>query len=160
MPNQKGGKKYKRKAKTNETRQLVLREKDQSELYAQIKTINGSGRYSAYCFDGQERTACMRGKIRKYRVSIGDIVLVSLWTDLQDDKCSIIHVYDEGEARKLESQGEFPSTFKSFTDNPFEDDTTDTYHSLGDMGSDPDMPSDSSDTTEESEEDDINMDDI
>ena len=74
-----------------------------------------------YCFDGQDRLGISAGNIRKrYRIQVGDIVLLSLWTDIQDSKCSIVHKYDEYEARKLQSQGEFPENVKLEEENAFE----------------------------------------
>ena len=124
MPNFKGGKGFKKKKKQSSSfreKQLILKDPEEDQEYGQIKKVNGSGRYQVYCFDGQDRLGISAGNIRKrYRIQVGDIVLLSLWTDIQDSKCSIVHKYDEDEARKLQSQGEFPENVKLEEENAFE----------------------------------------
>jgi translation initiation factor 1A len=57
---------------------------------------------------GSERLGVIRGKLRKrVWMVVGDIVLVSL-RDFQDQKCDIIHKYDNAEVRKLLTSGEIP----------------------------------------------------
>jgi translation initiation factor 1A len=162
MPNFKGGKGFKKKKKHSggfREKQLVLRNPDDDQEYAQVKKVNGSGRYQLFCFDGQERLGISAGNIRKrYRIHVGDIVLISRWVDIQDSKCSIVHKYDDDEARKLQDQGEFPETVTLEQANPFE-----TPLSNDDLFGVPDqkpmdIPSSSSD--EEEEEEEINLDDI
>tara|TARA_Y100000385_G_C12937559_1_gene569530 strand:- start:192 stop:698 length:507 start_codon:yes stop_codon:yes gene_type:complete len=113
MPNKKGGKKFKRgKKDTFENRKLIIKDPKEDQEYAQIKRVNGSGRYQLFCFDGSERLGIAAGNIKKRtRINLYDIVLVSLW-DFQDNKCSIIHKYDEDEVQKLKLQGEFPQNIK------------------------------------------------
>jgi translation initiation factor 1A len=161
MPNFKGGKGFKKKKKHSggfREKQLILKNPDDDQEYAQVKKVNGSGRYQLFCFDGQERLGISAGNIRKrYRIHVGDIVLISRWVDIQDSKCSIVHKYDDDEARKLQDQGEFPETVTLEQANPFE-----TPLSNDDLFGFPDqkpmeMPSSSS---EEEEEEEINLDDI
>lgn len=131
MPNFKGGKGFKKKKKQSSNfreRELILKDVEEDQEYGQIKKVNGSGRYQVFCFDGQERLGISAGNIRKrYRIQVGDIVLLSLWTDIQNTKCSIVHKYDEDEARKLQSKGEFPTTISLQEDAgseemPYDDD--------------------------------------
>ena len=56
-------------------------------------------------------------------VNLNDIVLVSLWTDIQDDKCTIIHKYDIDEAYKLKDLGEFPNQIQIEGEEGIADDT-------------------------------------
>ena len=163
MPNFKGGKGFKKKKKNPRgfrEKQLVLKNPEDDQEYAQIKKVNGSGRYQLYCFDGQERLGISAGNIRKrYRIHAGDIVLVSLWVDIQDSKCSIIHKYDDDEARKLQYQGEFPDTVKLEQANPFETPlSNDDLFGVPDQKP-PDIPGSSS-SSSSSDEEDINIDDI
>ena len=114
MPsNKKGGKKHKRgKKEVFENRKLILRDSKENQEYAQVKKVNGSGRYNLFCFDGTERLGISAGNIkRKYRIQIYDIVLVSKW-DFQDNKCSIVHKYEEDEVQELKRKNEFPKNIK------------------------------------------------
>jgi translation initiation factor 1A len=114
MPaNKKGGKKFKRGKKDNYgDRKLILKDSKEGQEYAQIKKVNGSGRYVLMCFDGTERLGIAAGNIRKKtRINLYDVILVSLW-DFQDSKCSIIHKYEDDEVKKLKTQGEFPVNLK------------------------------------------------
>ena len=124
MPNQKGGKKFKRGGKKNnhmETK-LIYKDPKENQEYAKITKVNGSGRYQIKCFDGTDRLGICAGNIkRKFRFSIDDIVLVALW-DFQDSKCSIIHKYESDEAIKLKNDGEFPDSIQFNQDNDFNDD--------------------------------------
>jgi len=158
MPNQKGGKKFKRHAKHKPDTKLKY--KGEGEEYAQVKKVNGSGRYHLLCFDGQERLGIGNGRIKKrVRVQLGDIVLVERWLDMTaDDKCTIIHKYDDDEARKLQSEGHFPDTLQLTEDNPYQDVSTDGFD-YGDDGIQTDIPQSSSDDDEE-EDDSIDVDDI
>ena len=120
MPNQKGGKKFKRGKKNShiETK-LIYKNPKENQEYAKILKVNGSGRYQIKCFDGTDRLGICAGNIkRKFRFSINDIVLVSLW-DFQDTKCSIIHKYESDETLKLKNEGEFPDSIQLNEENDF-----------------------------------------
>jgi len=166
MPNFKGGKGFKKKKKQSSQfrqRELIIKDSEEDQEYGQIKKVNGSGRYQVFCFDGTERLGISAGNIRKrYRIQVGDIVLLSLWTDIQDTKCSIIHKYDEDEARKLQSKGEFPETI-TLQGDTFSEDTHDD-DMFGYMDQTPrEIPcSESDESGGESDEEspDINLDEI
>lgn len=156
MPNKKGGKKFKRGKKISEhDKKLILRSEKDGQQYAKILKVNGSGRYQIFCFDGKERLGISAGNIRKKaRLTLSDIVLVSLW-DFQENKCSIVHKYEEDEVYKLKTMGEFPDNIQLEEENPFDDNSVDfTYEG-------PEMPRDipDSDSSEESEEE-IDLEDI
>ena len=114
MPNKKGGKKFKKGKKNTSQFQRKLIMKNESDgvedqEYAKVVKANGSGRFRVLCFDGTERMGIICGQMRKrVWVNQSDIVLVSLWSDIQDDKCTIIHKYDTDEAYKLKDMGAFP----------------------------------------------------
>jgi translation initiation factor 1A len=114
MPNKKGGKKFKKGKKNTSQFQRKLIMKNESDgvedqEYAKVIKANGSGRFRVWCFDGTERMGIICGQMRKrVWVNQSDIVLVSLWSDIQDDKCTIIHKYDTDEAYKLKDMGAFP----------------------------------------------------
>ena len=122
--NQKGGKKHKKgKKESFQEKQLIYKDPKEDQEYAKVLKVNGSGRYNLFCFDGKDRLGICAGNIkRRVRLSINDIVLVALW-DFQDNKCSIVHKYEEDEVHKLKTQGEFPENVKLEEDNPFLDDS-------------------------------------
>ena len=96
----------------------------------------------------------MAGKIRKQvRIQLNDVVLLSLW-NFQDNKCSIIHKYNESEVYKLKNENQFPEGIQlgevnEYENNPQENDIFD-YSHLEDIKS----------SSDSSEEEDINMEDI
>lgn len=152
MPNQKGGKKFKRggKKKNYVETKLIYKDVKENQEYAKILKVNGSGRYNLMCFDGNERLGISAGSIkRKFRISIGDIVLVSLW-DFQDNKCSIVHRYEVDEALKLKNDGEFPDSIILEEDNDFRDDDYNPF--VFDNNLEEDNKSEKSEESEESEE--------
>ena len=122
--NQKGGKKHKKgKKESFQEKQLIYKDPKEDQEYAKVMKVNGSGRYNLFCFDGKDRLGICAGNIkRRVRLAINDIVLVALW-DFQDNKCSIVHKYEEDEVQKLKTQGEFPENVKLEEDNPFLDDS-------------------------------------
>lgn len=108
MPkNTKGGKGYKKGKKGGNGpsfKQLVLKE-DGSE-YATLGKNLGNSRFTCDCHDGRERLGHIRGKMQK-RVWLkqGDLVLVSV-RDFQDDKCDIVHKYNEDDKGQLLRMGQ------------------------------------------------------
>lgn len=122
--NQKGGKKHKKgKKESFQEKQLIYKDPKEDQEYAKVIKVNGSGRYNLFCFDGKDRLGICAGNIkRKVRLAINDIVLIAMW-DFQDNKCSIVHKYEEDEVQKLKTQGEFPENVKLEEDNPFLDDS-------------------------------------
>ena len=126
MPNKKGGKKFKKGKKiTQHNNKLILKDPKEDQEYAQIKQVLGNGRYKMFCFDGKDRMGIAAGNIRKKtRIILNDIVLTAKWEfQTNDDKCSIVHKYEEDEVQKLKTQGEFPENIKLEEDNPFLDDS-------------------------------------
>lgn len=129
MPNKKGGKKFKKgkKISNNYQRKLIFKNEAEGvddQEYAKILKVNGNGRFRVLCFDGVERMGIICGQMRKrVWINLNDIVLVSLWADIQDDKCTIIHKYDLDEAYKLKDLGEFPSQIQIEGEEGIADDT-------------------------------------
>lgn len=169
MPNQKGGKKFKKGKKNNNyEKKLIFKSSEDNQEYAKILKVNGSGRYNLFCFDGTERLGICAGNIkRKVRLTLDDIVLVSLW-DFQDSKCSIVHKYETDEILKLKNQNEFPSTIQLEESNDFHDnDIHENPFTYGDPSEESDNESDNEEDSQEknksesSESDnEINLDDI
>tara|TARA_B100000900_G_C20530030_1_gene695917 strand:+ start:78 stop:536 length:459 start_codon:yes stop_codon:yes gene_type:complete len=152
MPNNKGGKKYKKNKKQGEQVKLNIKKTQDTELYGEVSKINGNGRFTIRCTDGKERLGIVRGKLRKRMwVNNGSIVLVDVW-EFQDDKCSIIHVYDESGTQNLLETREIPETLISTNDSydDFEEETEiKTY----------DMPPEH-DISDSSSDDEIDLDEI
>ena len=168
MPNNKGGKKYKRnKQEVKENKNTRFKDEDESQEYAQITRALGNCRFEVLCFDSKTRLATMCGKMRKrVFVNTGDFILVSL-RDWQDSKCDIIDKYNANDVQKLKQKKCIPDFIKfeesTIVDEEMNDDNMGYIFSM-------DMPTDSSDeeesinnkiTSDESESDDnIDVDDI
>lgn len=104
----KGGKNRRRGKNENEQAKRELDLKEEGQEYAQVTKILGNGRVKAYCFDGKERLANIRGKMRKkIWINTNDIVLIGL-RDFQDGKADVIQKYNPDEARRLKAQGHIP----------------------------------------------------
>ena len=105
--NEKGGKGYKKGKKVvngPSTKKLILKE-DGSE-YATLKKNLGNSRFTCDCHDGRERLGHIRGSMqKKIRLKQGDLVLVSI-RDYQDDKCDIVHKYNDNDKNELLSMGQ------------------------------------------------------
>ena len=130
MPNQKGGKKFKRNKKVHTETKLIYKNSKENEEYAKIKQKLGNGRFNLECIDGKNRIGIIAGKLRKRLwIDIGDIVLISLWEfSTNSDKCSIIHKYLPDDVNKLISEEELP---KNIYNDEYDDD-----HVIFDYGDD------------------------
>ncbi|KAI1082110.1 nucleic acid-binding protein [Whalleya microplaca] len=114
-----GGKncrRYKKDDGQENERELLF--KEDSQVYARIEKVFGSGRFSARVLDNdgspnkqKVRLAIIRGSMRSMRkkvhIVLNDIILLSL-REFQDDKADIIHKYTSDEACKLIEYGELP----------------------------------------------------
>jgi len=147
MPNNKGGKKYKRnKNVAQENKTTRLKDENDAQEYAQITKALGNCRFDVMCFDGKSRLATMCGKMRKrVFVNQGELVLVSL-REWQDSKCDIIEKYNPNDVQKLKKMKCIPDFIKLEETVTIEEESND--DNLGYMFS-TDMPSDSSDEEEE-----------
>ena len=141
MPNNKGGKKYKRnKNVIQENKNTRFKDENESQEYAQITKALGNCRFEVLCFDGKNRLATMCGKMRKrVFVNQNDLILVSL-REWQDSKCDIIDKYTENDVQKLKQGGHIPDFVKLEEKNSLDDDIKD--DNLGFIFSTTDMPSD------------------
>uniref|UniRef100_A0A6C0CYU3 S1-like domain-containing protein n=1 Tax=viral metagenome TaxID=1070528 RepID=A0A6C0CYU3_9ZZZZ len=125
MPNNKGGKNYKKGKKDNKPKTSNIRKTQDTEIYGEVIKINGNGRFTVRCTDGIERLGIIRGKLRKRAwVNMNSIVLADVW-NFEDKKCSIIHIYDSSDIEILLESREIPETLISNNDelyNDFEED--------------------------------------
>ena len=70
-----------------------------------IQMLGGS-RVRVQCMDGKVRLCRIRGKIvKRLWIREDDIVLVSPWQDLQEDRGDIVHRYTKTQAIWLEKNG-------------------------------------------------------
>jgi translation initiation factor 1A len=116
MTIKKGGKKGKKGKKTKDNneieRELVFKDIEQYQEYAQVTKLLGNCRCTVSCIDGAEKLAHIRGNMTKKQwIKSGDIVLVSI-REFEQSKCDIIYLYNLKEARKLKNLGELPSNIK------------------------------------------------
>ena len=165
MPNQKGGKKFKkRKKQTFTKKEFITKDPKEPEEYAVIKKVLGSKRYELLCQDGITRIGICRGKLRT-RILVDDIVLVGLWVDMQEDRCSILHKYDEDDIYKLKSRKELSSVLCKEDNQTIEDDIFDYTMPHEENSSEEDkheltMPPSESSSEEDELDQEINLDDI
>ena len=152
MPNNKGGRNYKKGKKDTQPKKTNIKKTQDTEMYGEVLQTNGNGRFTIRCTDGIERIGIIRGKLRRRMwVNNNSIVLADVW-EFQDEKCSILHVYDETGVENLLELGEIPKSFISTKEelcNDFEEDIEIKKY---------EMPVDESD--ESSSDDEINLDDI
>jgi translation initiation factor 1A len=167
MPKNKKGGKGAKKGKNYNTQntQLILKE-NEGEEYGIVKSKNGNGRFTIYCYDDVERIGIIRGKDRKRKwVNLEDIVLVEKWNfETDGNKCTILHTYDKNDENKLLKNNEINFMFLkknkntndfNSTDNDYEDDIFQRDYTIDD--SEEDQKSNSSDSESE---DSININDI
>lgn len=130
MPkNKKGGSKHKKRKNKDilesTKRKLVKRLGDKDE-YAIVRKALGNCRFTVICTNQhnndkdecKERIAHIRGKLKRVRVRIGDVILVAI-RPYQDTKCDIVHIYFPDEIEKLKQQGELDQLddFASYNNN-------------------------------------------
>ena len=157
MPKKKKGKRLNNK-KEETKRQLEFKEDGQE--YAIIEKALGNGRFHLQCMDGKQRLGILRGKMKKkVWVNVGDYVLVGL-RDFEDDKCDIMAKYTADEARNLKAYGELPAEAKINEDNVFnQDDDMGCPFEFGDPSDEEDNP-EADKVTDESNDFNVNLDDI
>lgn len=90
----------------------ILEFKGESEEYVKVEKLLGDRRVSVMLPDKTTMLARIAGRLRKQRIVIGDVVLIS-YRSFQDDKSDVIHVYSKDEVSKLILQEEIPSDFLS-----------------------------------------------
>jgi len=110
--NKKGGNKTKKQKKVTDhedNRQIILKDIEQMQEYAQIVKPFGNGRFEANCFDGKTRLAHARGNLKKKKmfVKTGNVVLISL-REFENAKCDILAIYNQKEIKELKKLGEIP----------------------------------------------------
>lgn len=94
----------------NNKREFPVRD-DESQMYAKVTKLVGSGRLMCICHDGVERMCRIRGTmIGRDWIHLGDVILISV-RDFEPDKADVIFKYQMHEVEKLRKWNE-PVTFK------------------------------------------------
>lgn len=112
MPNNRGGKKFKRGKKfsnfnSRQTRELVYKQSDQE--YARLDRNLGERRFEIMCSDGIQRIAHVPGSFAKRLwFNVGDYVLVSM-RSFEPNKCDILYKYNSNEIEQLRSENKLGS---------------------------------------------------
>lgn len=147
MPKAKGkGGKNRRRGKNDTGFKRELQLRDEGQEYAQVTKMLGSGRVECQCFDGQQRHAHIRGKMRKkVWISQQDIVLLSI-REFQPEQADVILKYHPDEARALKAQGELPENTNIAEGDKF--------------GSDDECNFEFDNDDDEDEDEELNIDDI
>lgn len=93
MPNNKGGKNYKKsKSITDEP---ICYERLEGQMFGRIIKVLGNCNLLVYCNDGRERICHIRGNMRKkVWMSVGDIVLISIRNFNDKDNIDNISKFD------------------------------------------------------------------
>jgi len=79
MPNQQGGKNYKKAKHGGSDTMIRLEEAGDDELYGRVIKILGNLNMNVYCNDNKIRICKVRGSMRKrVWINIGDLVIISL----------------------------------------------------------------------------------
>tara|TARA_R110002074_G_scaffold204750_2_gene373101 strand:+ start:9891 stop:10409 length:519 start_codon:yes stop_codon:yes gene_type:complete len=113
MPKNKKGGKGAKKGKNIQVGGQLITKQNSGEEYGIVKSKNGNGRFTIYCFDDKTRIGIVRGKDRKRKwVNIDDVVLVEKWEfETNSEKCSIINTYEKSEVNKLIKNNEINNLF-------------------------------------------------
>lgn len=96
MPNQKGGKNYKKSKHTSAMKPVFI-ERQPDQMYARIVKNLGNRNLLVYCNDNKVRLAHIRGSMRKrIWLGVGDIVLMSL-RDFEKSTAESGKAYEKGD---------------------------------------------------------------
>lgn len=112
MPVNFGGKRYDRKKHMVDKDHGDFPWADDSQLYGRVEQMLGNSRVRVVCSDAVERTATIRGNMRKRTwISPGDIVLLSLreFTEESESKAAradVLYKYSPPQIRHLRRVGE------------------------------------------------------
>jgi translation initiation factor 1A len=104
----------KKKSKKNKKfREAVERElifKEDMQEYAKVVKLLGDRRLEIVLADGETTLARIPGKLKRCRVKLDDVILISR-RDFQENKVDVIHKYDDKEVKNLITYNEIPSKF-------------------------------------------------
>ena len=112
MPNNRGGKKFKRGKKfsnfgSKQTRELVYKQNEQE--YARLDRNLGERRFEITCSDGVQRIGHVPGSFAKRLwFNVGDYALVSM-RSFEPNKCDFLYKYNTNEIQQLRSENKLGS---------------------------------------------------
>ena len=86
-------------------RKMEYAEENNSQVYGVVEKMLGDRYFNVRCTDNKERRS--RARKKRVRISIGDVVIVSL-RDFNDKNADIIYKYNDKEIRLLRKQGYIP----------------------------------------------------
>lgn len=115
MPVNLGGKRYAANRKRNNADKAdsEFPWAEDQQMYGRVERMLGSSRMRVTCSDKTERTATIRGSMRKRAwINVGDIVLIStreFEEDGSDSKVDVIYKYSQEHVRYLRRVGELKS---------------------------------------------------
>ena len=161
--NRYGGNKAKRK-KNNTSHSVDTIYKQEGQIYGRVDESLGNKRFKVFCNDGSSRIGILSGAIKTW-INKEDIVLINLW-EFQDNKCSIIHKYNDENINDLILSNEITEKFKTNGNNFYSDDMDDTPFEWDRNEEETIIKSTSTDYLSkslmplESDEEEINIDDI
>ena len=107
MPNQKGGKNYKKAKNTSTTDKSAFIEKEDDQMYGRIIKNLGNRNMLIYCNDNISRICRIRGAlIKRIWLNVGDIILISIRDfegkdEKEDERGDIILKFEEHHYSKL-----------------------------------------------------------
>ncbi len=98
------GKKRKKKARHEESEELLL-PTEEGQVLCVVTDIIGGNYVKVFCMDGKERMARIPGKLRRRMwINKKDIVLLGIW-EFRDDRGDVLYRYTRDEKKKLLEQG-------------------------------------------------------
>lgn len=78
---------------------------EDTEVYGMVTEMLGANRVLVRCYDGEERTCRIPGKMRKkVWIREDDLVIIEPW-DWQDEKGDVVHRYENKPADILFEEG-------------------------------------------------------
>lgn len=96
----------KRKQVVQEDAKIILKTKDEDQIYACVERKMGGSRMMVKCSDGETRSAIIPGKLyKRVWLNPGDIVLCEVEKSNNLLVCYITYKYNEKEIAMLKSQG-------------------------------------------------------
>lgn len=117
MPNLKGGKKYKSsKHSTDEKVDYHEINEADGQMVGRVLRALGNRRMLIFCNDKVQRICLIRNAIKRVRIGVGDIVLISIrdFSETSDNKGDILAKYDHSILPKLRREpGINPDIFVS-----------------------------------------------
>ena len=112
--NSKGGKKFKRGKKNVNEKSAIIFAEDGGEEYAKVTKLLGNGRIHAVLKDKTEKLCIIPGRFKrkKIRVQLGNIILICV-RDYQPDKADILFLYNDSQIEILSKSNHIPLFFKN-----------------------------------------------